>query len=106
MKLLPKYIGPFKILDVHTSMSSYRVELPLQLCARNLHDRFHSSKLCPYHANDDALFPHREVHVFYDFGTLDDQEWLVEEIIDHKWDKGLLYFHVHWNMGDFTWESL
>jgi hypothetical protein len=71
-----------------------------------LHDRFHRSKLRPYHANDDALFPHREAHVFYDFGTPDDREWLVDEIIDHKWDKGQLFFHIHWNMGDFTWESL
>lgn len=44
--------------------------------------------------------------MFYDFGTLDDWEWLVEEIVDHKWDKGRLYLHVHWNMGDFMWESL
>ena len=105
-KLLSKYIGPFKILDAHTSTSSYRVELPLQLRARNLHDRFHRSKLRPYHANDDALFPHREAHAFYDFGTPDDREWLVDEIVDHKWDKGQLSFRIHWNMGDFTWESL
>jgi hypothetical protein len=94
-KLLPKYIGPFKILDAHTSTSAYRVELPSQLRARNLHDWFHCSKLHPYHANDDALFPHREAHVFYNFGTPDDREWLVDEIIDHKWDKGQLFFHIH-----------
>ena len=82
------------------------MELPLQLRAWNLHDRFHRSKLRPYHANDDALFPHREAHAFYDFGTPDDREWLVDEIVDHKWDKGLLSFRIHWNMGDFTWESL
>jgi hypothetical protein len=105
-KLLPKYVGPFKVLEAHPSTSAYRVELPTQLRARNLHDRFHRSKLRPHHANDDALFPHREAHAFYDFGTPDDQEWLVEEILSHKWDKNDLSFQVRWNLGDSTWETL
>ena len=103
-KLLPKYVSPFKVLDAQTSTSNYQVELPAQLKARNLHDRFHRSKLRPYHANDDALFPHREAHMFYDYGTPDDQEWLVNMIDAHKWNKGRLSFQVHWNMGDTTWE--
>jgi hypothetical protein len=57
-KLLPKYIGLFKVLEAHQSTSSYRVELPTLLHAQNLHDRLHRSKLCHYHANNDALFPH------------------------------------------------
>jgi hypothetical protein len=104
-KLLPKYVGPFKILEAYANASTYRVELPTQLRARNLHDRFHRSKLRPYYANDDALFPHREAHAYYDFGTPDDQEWLVDDILAHKWDKSKLSFQVHWNMGDTTWES-
>jgi len=103
-KLLPKFVGPFKILDAQPSTSTYKVELPAQLQARNLHDRFHRSKIRPYHANDDALFPHWEAHMFYDYGTPDDQEWLVNEIVAHKWDTGRLSFQVHWNMGDTTWE--
>ena len=105
-KLLPKYVGPFKILEAQSSTSTYKVKLPTQLRARNLHDRFHCSKLRPYHANNNTLFPHREAHMFYDFGAPDDQEWLVEEILAHKWDKNQLSFQVHWNLGDTTWESL
>ena len=105
-KLLPKYVGPFKVLDAQPNTSNYKIELPTQLRARNLHDRFHRSRLRPHLANDDALFPHREAHMFYDFGTPDDQEWLVEEILAHKWDKRELSFQVHWNMGDTTWETL
>jgi hypothetical protein len=78
IKLLPKYVGPFKIIDVQPSR--------------------------PYHANDDVLFPHREAHKFYDFGMPDDQEWLVEEILAHQWDKDHLSFQVLWNLGDTTWE--
>ena len=103
-KLLPKYVSPFKILGVQPSVSTYKVELPTQLQARNLHDRFHQSKLRPYYANDDVLFPHREAHMFYDFGTPDDQEWLVEEILSHQWDKNHLLFQILWNLGNTTWE--
>ena len=103
-KLLPKFVGPFKILDAQPSTSTYRVELPAQLQAQNLHDQFHQSKIRPYHANDDALFLHREAHMFYNYGTPDDQEWLVNEIVAHKWDTGRLSFQIHWNMGDTTWE--
>jgi hypothetical protein len=106
IKLLPKYVGPFRVLDARPDTSNYKIELPARLRARNLHDRFHRSKLRPYHANDDALFPHREAHMYYDFGAPDDQEWLVEEIIAHKWDKNDLSFHVRWNLGDTTWEPL
>ena len=104
MKLLPKYVGPFKIIEAYQGTSSYKVKLLAQLRARNLHDRFHRSKLRPYHANDDALFPHREAHMFYDFGAPDDQEWLVDEILAYKWDRSRLSFYIQWNMGDTTWE--
>jgi len=103
-KLLPKYISPFKILDARTDTSSYQVELPAQLCTRRLHDRFHQSRLCPHHPNDDALFLHRETYAAYDFGTPDNQEWLVDEIIAHKWGGNKLKFQVCWNLGDTTWE--
>jgi hypothetical protein len=105
-KLLPKYVGPFKVLEAHPDTSAYRIELPTQLRARRLHDRFHQSKLRPHIANDDALFPHREGHAYYDFGTPDDQEWLVDSILAHQWDKGNLLFQIRWNLGDTTWEPL
>jgi hypothetical protein len=31
LKLLPKYVGPFKILTAHASTSTYQIELPVQL---------------------------------------------------------------------------
>jgi hypothetical protein len=35
-----------------------------------MHDLFYRSRLRPFHAaNDDALFPYRDAHSFYDFGT-------------------------------------
>jgi hypothetical protein len=104
-KLLLKYIGPFKVLEAHPSMSSYRVKLLTLLHAQNLHDWLHRSKLHPYHANNDMLFPHWEVHAYYDFSTLDDREWLVDEIIAHKWEQNELMFQIQWNVSDTTWEA-
>ena len=51
--------------------------------------------------NDDALFPDREALKYYDFGTDTDQEWLVDEITDHRWAPQL-EFYVQWTYGDAT----
>jgi hypothetical protein len=104
-KLLPKYIGPFKVLDARPEVSSYEIDLPTQLRSRNLHSRFHQSKLRAHSANDDALFPHRETYPYYDYGTPDNQEWLVDEILAHSWAKNELSFQIRWNLGDTTWET-
>jgi hypothetical protein len=58
----------------------------------NLHNRFHWSKLHPHFANNNALFLHEKAHVYYNFGNPDDQEWLVKEILAHKWDRDMLSF--------------
>jgi hypothetical protein len=56
--------------------------------------------------NNDVLFPQWEAHAYYNFGTPDDQEWLVDKIMSHKWDKNDLLLQVHWNLGNSTWEPL
>ena len=52
------------------------------------------------------LFPKRDTKVFYNFGNNEDQEWLVEEILAHKWTKNNLELQVKWMLGDVTWEPL
>jgi hypothetical protein len=43
----------------------------------------------------------------YDFGTPDDQEWFVEELIGHRWtEDDNPEFEVRWSLGDTTWEPL
>ena len=42
--------------------------------------------------------------MFYDFGNPDDAEWLVDEIVAHKWEGRRIQFLVKWNLGDSTWE--
>jgi len=57
--------------------------------------------------NDDAMFPHRDVSTFYDFGEDPEKEWVVKSIIGHEWlGTKSIRFHVRWELGDTTWESL
>jgi hypothetical protein len=103
-KLLPKYIGPYKIIAAKPQTSRYTIELPLQLKKRRINPSVHKSKLKPFYRNDDKVFLRREAQVFYDFGEDDEHEWLVNEILTHQWEKNELTFLVQWNLGDTTWE--
>jgi hypothetical protein len=55
-KLVPKYIGPYKILEDFKN-ESYRIDLPRHLKHRGIHDSFHASLLRIHLPNDDRLFP-------------------------------------------------
>lgn len=105
-KLVPKYIGPYRIIDGDSSSSAYTLELPPDLKKRGIHPKFHVSRLRRHEPNDSILFPHRDTQVFYDMGTSDDQEWLVDSISAHGWNGKTLLFHVHWNLGDDSWEPV
>ena len=103
-KLMPKFIGPYKIIQCHPETSNYTLELPEELRVRRIHPNFHASLLRRHEPNDDALFPGREARSFYDFGLDDQQEWLVDEIMGHRWNGRQIEFLVRWTLGDSTWE--
>ena len=58
-KLLPRWIGPFPITEVHPDTDNYRLQLPPRYS--KLHDKFHVSLLKPYRPNDDLMFPGRRL---------------------------------------------
>src|ERR1700676_1452144 len=103
-KLMPKYIGPYKVTKSHPKESRYTLDLPPELKARRIHPSFHVSRLRHYLKSDDTIFPIREVRAFYDFGDADDDEWLVDDILAHQWKDNAVSFLVQWNLGDTTWE--
>ncbi len=104
-KLMPKYIGPFKILSANPATSTYTLDLPPDLRARGIHPTFHVERLRRHEPNDTTLFPSREAGVFYDFGQDPDQEFLVDDIVAHQWNGNSVQFLVQWDDGDLTWES-
>ncbi|EPQ50179.1 hypothetical protein GLOTRDRAFT_17432, partial [Gloeophyllum trabeum ATCC 11539] len=82
--------------------STYTLKLPPELTRRRIHPTFHASMLRPHEGNDDLLFPHREALTTYDFGEPNDVEWLVEEILAHRWVGNNLQFLVRWHIGEAT----
>ena len=105
-KLIPKYVGPYKVTKAMPSTSNYELELPAELAKRRVHPRFHVNCLRPYRSNDDTLFPGREKAEPYDFGAPGDAEWYVDEIVGHRWKGRNIEFLVKWNLGDSTWEPI
>lgn len=73
-KIIPLFIGPFKIIRVSNASSTYTLELPRDLESRGLHSTFHASLLQCHEPNDDVLFPHCDTQAFYDLGDSEDNE--------------------------------
>ena len=105
-KLMPKFIGPYKVLKVINNSLNIMIKLPQEFKDRRINPMFHTSLVQPYIKNNDILFPKRDTKVSYDFGNNKDQEWLIEEILAHKWTNNDLEFQVKWMVGDITWEPL
>jgi hypothetical protein len=100
-KLVPKYIGPYKVLKDFGN-SSFRVELPANLRSRGLHDVFHASLLRIHAPNDDRLFPGRlDSQIEYLGGT--EGEWMIERVKTHAGQGSGALFEVLWKSGDITW---
>jgi hypothetical protein len=100
-KLIPKYIGPYKILRDYGN-SSFKLELPAELKKRGIHDVFHSSLLRVHIPSDDRLFPGRQ-ETQLGYGPEVEEEWAVEEILSHHGTRGDILFEVKWKTGDITW---
>lgn len=93
-KLAPKYIGPFRVVKSYPGTSMYELELSAELVAQRIHPVFHASLLWPFEPNDDSLFPSCESKHFYDFGMPDDDEWLVDEIVGHRFVDNHIEFNI------------
>jgi hypothetical protein len=74
-KILPRFIGPFKILEV-INTQAYRLELPSRL--KKLHDVFHVSLLRPYRSDGTYQPPP------IGWATDGDAIWEVEKIMKHR----------------------
>ena len=100
-KLIPKFIGPYKILHDFGN-SSFRLDLPTHLKQRGVHDVFHSSLLREHIPNDDRLFPGR---MDTQIGSTPETEgeWAVDRILSHAGSKTDSIFEIKWKSGDTTW---
>ena len=106
-KLLPKFIGPYKVVEAHTTTSMVTLELRPELTAWRVHPTFHMSLLRAHVPNDDARFLHQDMKAYYNFGAADEPEWFIDEILAHFWvDPMGLELQVRWTLGNMMWEPL
>jgi hypothetical protein len=109
-KLLPKFVGPFKIKKVVSSVA-YELDLPVTM---KIHPVFHVSKLRKYVPSDPEMFPTRQ-HVIRPPPDMVDgqEEFEVEEIVDKRIRRTrrnqVAEYLVKWRgypTSDNTWEPL
>ena len=80
-KFMPRYDGPFLVVDVHEEASTVTLDIPN---APNIFPTFHTSHIKPFKQNDNLKWPSR---ILEKPGPVDnnlDSEYLVDKIIDHK----------------------
>ncbi|GKF40417.1 hypothetical protein Tco_0120478 [Tanacetum coccineum] len=71
-KLSPRYVGPFKIIDIIGPVA-YKLELPDEL--RGIHNTFYVSNLKKCLADENLVIPHEDIQ-------LDDKLLFIEEPVD------------------------
>src|SRR6202453_4778393 len=81
-KFMPRYNGPYTVVDVHPETSNYTLDLPN---TPNIFPTFHSSYLILAKPNDQNLFPSREYDKPTPIITPDREgEYFVEQILDER----------------------
>jgi hypothetical protein len=81
-KFMPRFDGPYTIIEAHPESSTYTLELPAHT---NIHPTFHASELKRHIPNNADLYPSREQQrpgpVITESGA---EEWEIEHILDHR----------------------
>ena len=103
-KLIPKYIGLMKVIKWHTASDTYTLDLPDQLKTHRMHPMFHIELLQAHEPNDNTILLRRNTQAFYDVSNDNEVEWVVDELLAHRWKGNQIKFLVRWNLGDTTSE--
>jgi hypothetical protein len=81
-KFMPRFDGPYKILQAFPESSSYRLELPT---ASKAHPTFHVAQLRTHIPNNDSLFPSRAHAAPKGLVTEDGTtEYFIDRILDRQ----------------------
>jgi hypothetical protein len=95
-KFKPKYVGPFKILELHGRGNAAKLELPDTFTARRLHDVFNVSLLKPYSDRPADLGPQRHNQPPPIADTNDGQFYAVDRVMQVKNRRNVPHVLVHW----------
>ncbi|KAJ8520332.1 hypothetical protein ONZ45_g2797 [Pleurotus djamor] len=91
-KFMPRFDGPWKVIEAWPETSNYRLDIPQ---AKFL-TTFHRSQLRHAVLNDDALFPGRALQRPEAVLVNEELEWLVDRILDEKKSCGKTFYLVAW----------
>jgi hypothetical protein len=80
-KFMPRFDGPYQIIDVHRDASTVTLAIPN---SPNLFPTFHTSLVKPWLANDDLKYPSRTLEEPGPIDVDGAPEYFVDRIIDHK----------------------
>ena len=79
-KFMPRYDGPYEIIQAFPEDSTYRLQLPL---TSKVHPNFHVSQLRPFLMNDDKNYPDRKHTTPGPIVTTDGStEYFIEKLLD------------------------
>ena len=80
-KFMPRYDGPYLVVDVHEAASIVTLDIPN---APNIFPTFHTSHIKPFKKNDNSKWPSWTLEKPGPVSLNDPSEYLVDRIIDHK----------------------
>lgn len=80
-KFMPRFDGPYAVIEAHPQFSTYELELPN---SPNIFPVFHTDELTPFIPNNASLFPGRELERPAPIQTEDGEEYGIHEIIDER----------------------
>ena len=63
-KLMPRFIGPYKVLKLMNDSLNITIELPQELKDRRISPTFHTNLVRPYVENNNILFPKWEANTY------------------------------------------
>ena len=94
-KFMPRYDGPYTIIDTDEAHSTVTLELPN---VPNIFPTFHTSEILPFIENDAMLFPSRKFEepppILNPEG---DEEFFIDKILDQRrWGRGYQYL-IRWH---------
>ena len=93
-KFMPRFNGPYTIVDIDEEHSMVTLDLPN---SPNAVPTFHTSEVVPYKENDAELFPNREFSRPPPITTKDgDKEYFIHDIIDEQQRGCGTHYLVRW----------
>jgi hypothetical protein len=95
-KFQPKYIGPFKILDMHGHGNAARLDLPDSFKARRIHDVFNVGLLKLHVDRPAEMGPQRHNHPPPLADTPHGMFWEVDRVVKVARRRGRKMVFVHW----------